>query len=78
LKETLTAIVEARSAWAQTAEDSDATLDEQIAATQTFDSAFFVARNGRSLPNPHGNRKFQLSKLRLKETKPHRGSSQGF
>lgn len=39
-QETLTAIVESRNAWAQTAEDSGATLDEQIAATQTFDSAF--------------------------------------
>lgn len=39
-QETLTEIVEARSAWAQTAEDSDATIEEQIAATQTLDSAF--------------------------------------
>lgn len=39
-QETLTEIVEARSAWAQTAEDPNATIDEQIAATQNFDSAF--------------------------------------
>lgn len=39
-QETLTEIVEARSAWAQTADDSSATIEEQIAATQSFDSAF--------------------------------------
>lgn len=39
-QETLTEIVEARSAWAQTAEDTDASIEEQMASTQAFDSAF--------------------------------------
>ncbi|MEK9159839.1 MAG: LemA family protein [Patescibacteria group bacterium] len=39
-QDTLTEIVEARSAWAQTADDSTATIEDQIAATQSFDSAF--------------------------------------
>ncbi len=38
-QETLTAIVEARSAWAQTADDPDASIEEQMAATEEFDSA---------------------------------------
>lgn len=38
-QETLTEIVEARSAWATTSGDPDASIEEQMAATKEFDSA---------------------------------------
>ncbi|MFA6023891.1 MAG: LemA family protein [Candidatus Gracilibacteria bacterium] len=38
-QETLIAVTEARSAWAQTAGDPNASIEEQMATTQSFDSA---------------------------------------
>lgn len=38
-QDTLLAVVEARNSWAQTSEDADASIEEQMAATQAFDSA---------------------------------------
>lgn len=38
-QETFTEVTEARSAWAETASDPNATIEEQMAATNAFDSA---------------------------------------
>ncbi|QQR55663.1 LemA family protein [Candidatus Peregrinibacteria bacterium] len=66
---TLTEVTEARTQWMQTADSPDATLEEQMAATQNFDSALSrLLVTVESYPTLTATEGFQIFQAQLEGT----------